>query len=55
MVLPAHAEQAVQVTLKCVRNEGNFTLEVGTIFRHTSPRIAVGSLSNKICYSRPMR
>jgi hypothetical protein len=33
MVLPAHAQQAVQVTLKSVSNEGHFTLEVETVSR----------------------
>jgi hypothetical protein len=44
MVLPAHALQAVQVTLKSVNNEGHFTLEAETVFRlfiknsYTTPR-----------------
>jgi hypothetical protein len=32
MVLPAHVLQAVQVTLKSVGNDGNFTPEVKIVF-----------------------
>jgi hypothetical protein len=37
MVLPAHALQAVQVTLKLASNEGHFTLEAETVFRPYLP------------------
>jgi hypothetical protein len=33
MVLPAHAPQAMEVSLKSVSNEGHFTLEAGTVSR----------------------
>jgi hypothetical protein len=36
MILPAHALQALQVSLNAVRNEGHFTLETETVFL-TSP------------------
>jgi hypothetical protein len=55
MVLPAHALQAVQITLKSVCNEGHLTPEVQSIFRPISSRIAVGSLSNTTCNSLCMQ
>jgi hypothetical protein len=33
MLLPLHVLQAVEVRLRSVSNEGDFTLEVETVFR----------------------
>jgi hypothetical protein len=54
MVLRAHEEQAEQVRMKSVSNEGNFTLEVERVIVPISLRIAVGSLSNTTLYSLTM-
>jgi hypothetical protein len=42
MILPAHALQAVQVTLKLTSNEGHFTLEAETVSHLCLPKDTSG-------------
>jgi hypothetical protein len=51
--LPAHALRPVHVTLKSVSNEGNFTLEVETLFPQCLTSHCSGVL--EICQVAPLR
>jgi hypothetical protein len=60
MVVSAHAQQAVQVRVKTVSNEGHFTIEAETVFRsyvpsHSSEVTEVSNKALPTCALRAMQ